>query len=162
MEVGWNVKLPVDVRVLHRCYPTSPAKQDGWGSFVRPSSANHLILICCNKGEREKKKMNEECFLEASNRRRDKRWSGSGQTAVLFNTSCCWMYKTGAVVPRWSWNLESYSRQFLTTIIGIYFPLLPSVACLVSMLTFKMLKQKIIPFTLFFSSFSEEMTSIYC
>lgn len=33
--------------------------------------------------------MNEKGFLEASNCSRDKLWSGSRQTAVLFNTSCC-------------------------------------------------------------------------
>lgn len=59
--------------------------------------------------------MNEECFLEASNRSRDKLRSGSRQTAVLFNTSCCLVdgdlrgsdqrklaQCVVVVVPRWS------------------------------------------------------------
>lgn len=135
MEVGWNVKLPVNVCALHRCCPTSPAKQDGWGSVLPPQN---IWFSFTATGER-KKKMNEEGFLKASNCCRDKPWSGSKQTAVLFNASCSsvdglfdWrkLAECDVVVfPRCSLNLEccsmstadSFSQLFLASVSLCFF-----------------------------------------
>lgn len=98
MEVGWNVKLPVNVCV-HYTDAVPPPKQSRMGGILS-SSAKHLILIFCNKGGEEEK------AEWAGNRREiaaETNWSGSRQTAVLFNTSCClvdgnlWPEKAGRV-----------------------------------------------------------------
>lgn len=140
MEVGWNVKLPVNVCTLHRCCPTSPARQDGWGSVL---PLQNIWFLFAATRERGKKKMNEEGFLEAGNGSRDKLGSGSRQTAVLFNASCClvdgdlWPGKAGSLycgcgpqveLKPWVF-LNIYSGKFLTTITGIGFPSLAPFCC---------------------------------
>lgn len=110
MEVGRNVKLPVNVCVLHRCYPTSQAKQDGWGSVLPPQNIR-FSFAATRDWEGEKKKMNEKGFLEASNCSGDKLWSGSRQTAVLFYTSCCM-----GSVARESWQSVLWSPGGVETL----------------------------------------------
>lgn len=108
--------------------PPQQSRMGGGPSFLCKTSDSHLL-----QRRRGEKKMNGVCFLEASNRRRDKLRSGSRPTAVLFNTSCClvdrdlWPEKTGSAccgpqveVKRWVF-LNVYSGQFLTIIIGINF-----------------------------------------
>lgn len=64
--------------------------------------------------------MNEEGFLEASNCSRDKLRSGSRQTAVLFNTSCCLVDVTRKCWQSvlWSWSpgeVETLSLFLIST-----------------------------------------------
>lgn len=86
--------------------------------------------------------MNEEGFLKASNCCRDKPWSGSKQTAVLFNASCSLVDGlfdrrklaecVVVVFPRCSLNLEccsmstadSFSQLFLASVSLWFFLLL--------------------------------------
>ncbi len=64
--------------------PPQQSRMGGGLSFLYKTSDSHLL----QRGG-EEKKMNEEVFLKPSACSRDKRWSGSRQTAVLFHASCC-------------------------------------------------------------------------
>lgn len=113
MEVGWNVKLPVDVCAIRRCYPTSPAEQDGRGpSFLRKTSDSHLAQ---QGRERWMRRLYLRRVIAAeTNCGVDQ----GGQLYCLIHPAVWWSWSVAGgklakwaavVVPRWSWNLGVFS-----------------------------------------------------
>lgn len=138
MEVGRNVKLPVNVCVLHRCYPTSPAEQDGRGSIL----PLHNIWSSFGATREKKEKMNKEGFLETTSHSKDKlEWIkayGSIVQSILLlagqnlGPERVWqVFWSSDGVQTLGVSYCLLHQISLLTVIEIWFPLFTSLATLV-------------------------------